>query len=242
MPYTISNDRKLHWLYKYVWRCNWRPENIYVSETKSLKYQQNIEGNSSFRISKCKHFLSSLAPLTRIFIDFLNVSVLSVILSFIMPYHCIGVYTCRSILRPENTYISEALAHISYIYMIFFLSVHLGVLPPPPIVKNWLRYCGRVPLPHPPLGVPLNNRYGFPHPLYWNHICTLCWRLFGARVDVNLNLIMHKKPVFSTQNSKKFPPFEGIPPPTPSPLVSNTLFNKTGSPLTPCTAIIYISS
>ena len=42
---------------------------MYVSETKYLKYQQNIGRNSSFRISKRKHFLSSLAPLARIFID-----------------------------------------------------------------------------------------------------------------------------------------------------------------------------
>ena len=41
-----------------------------VSETKYLKYQQNIEGNNSFRISKSKIFLSSRAPLARIFIDF----------------------------------------------------------------------------------------------------------------------------------------------------------------------------
>ena len=42
---------------------------------------------------------------------------------------------------------------------------------------------------------------------------------------------MHtQKTVFSTQNSKNFPPSEGIPPPTPSPLVTNTLFNKNGSP------------
>ena len=33
-----------------------RPENIYVSETKYLKYQQNIEGKCSFRKSKCKKF------------------------------------------------------------------------------------------------------------------------------------------------------------------------------------------
>ena len=53
-----------------------------------LKYQQNIEGNSSFRISKCKNFLSSLArPLSRIFIYFLNVSALSVILSFKEELH-----------------------------------------------------------------------------------------------------------------------------------------------------------
>ena len=70
----------------YVCMCNWRLENIYVSETKYLKYQQNIEGNSSLRIGKCNFFLSSLA---RIFIDFSQwSSVLSVILSFIVPYHC----------------------------------------------------------------------------------------------------------------------------------------------------------
>ena len=43
-----------------------RPENIYVSQTKYLKYQQNIEGNSSFRMGKFENFQSSLAPLTRI--------------------------------------------------------------------------------------------------------------------------------------------------------------------------------
>ena len=50
-------------------RCYLRPENECVSETKYLKYQQNIEGNSRFRIGKCENFLSSLAPLARIFID-----------------------------------------------------------------------------------------------------------------------------------------------------------------------------
>ena len=50
-----------------------------VSETKYLKYQQNIEGNSSFRMWKCDNFISSLAPLARIYyIHFLNVSVLLV--------------------------------------------------------------------------------------------------------------------------------------------------------------------
>ena len=182
---TISNDRKLHWLYKYVWRCNWRPENIYVSETKYLKYQQNIEGNSSFRISKCKNFLSSLAPLARIFIDFLNVSVLSVILSFIMPYHCIGCICMYMQMYFETwkwIYFRGArslrsLAHISYIYMPFFFCRYIWGScppPPPPVEKSWLRYCGRVPLPL----VPLNNRNGFPHPLYWNH--NTFGGLFGA--------------------------------------------------------------
>ena len=44
---------------------------IYVFETKYLKYQQNIEGNSSFRVWKCeKKNLCSLIPLSRIFTDF----------------------------------------------------------------------------------------------------------------------------------------------------------------------------
>ena len=46
--------------------------------TKYLMYQQNIERNSSFRMPKLQNFLSSLAPLARIYINFLNVSVLSV--------------------------------------------------------------------------------------------------------------------------------------------------------------------
>ena len=34
---------------------------INVSETKYLKYPQNIEGNGSFRMVKCGNYLSSLA-------------------------------------------------------------------------------------------------------------------------------------------------------------------------------------
>ena len=57
-------------------------------------------------------------------------------------------YVCRCILRHENNYICfggarslRSLAHINYMYMIFF-PVHLGGLPPPPppIPKSWLRY------------------------------------------------------------------------------------------------------
>ena len=54
-------------MYIYVCRCNLRPKNIYLSETKYLKSQQNIEGNSSLRMWKCENFLSSLALLARIF-------------------------------------------------------------------------------------------------------------------------------------------------------------------------------
>ena len=91
--------------------------------------------NSSFRISKCKFFLSSLAPLARIFFFLHNVSVLSVILSFIVPYHRIDCICMQMHFETWNTYISEALARAYklHIYMIFFfLSVNLGVLPPPP--------------------------------------------------------------------------------------------------------------
>ena len=38
-------------------------------------YQQNIERNSSLRMWKCQNFLSSLAPLARIHIHLINVSV-----------------------------------------------------------------------------------------------------------------------------------------------------------------------
>ena len=47
-------------------------------------------------------------------------------------------------LRPENTFISEALAiaHIGYISPDFFLllsGTFGGLAPPPPIAKSWLR-------------------------------------------------------------------------------------------------------
>ena len=44
------------------------PEIKYFSETKYLKYQQNIEGNSSIRMWKCENFKArSLAYITYIF-------------------------------------------------------------------------------------------------------------------------------------------------------------------------------
>ena len=61
--------------------------NIYDSETKYIKYRQNIEGNDSFRLRKCEIFLSSLAPLARIFIEFPQCYCFVGILSFIVPYH-----------------------------------------------------------------------------------------------------------------------------------------------------------
>ena len=38
------------------WLSFWRKSNKYVSETKYLKYQQNIEGNNSFRMWNAKIF------------------------------------------------------------------------------------------------------------------------------------------------------------------------------------------
>ena len=56
-----------------------RPENICVSEIKYQKYQQNIEGNSSLECENGKSFQarSLRARSHNLFIDFLNVSVLS---------------------------------------------------------------------------------------------------------------------------------------------------------------------
>ena len=52
----MSNKGKLHWLYiMYADVIIMRLENIYASETKYLKYQQNIE-NISFRMWNAKIF------------------------------------------------------------------------------------------------------------------------------------------------------------------------------------------
>ena len=86
-------------------------------------------------------------------------------------------------------------------------------------MDNTYRRVPSHPPPPPPLGVQyiiLNNRNGFPHPIPYTEIIYI-WRLFGARVDVHSNLIMHKKPVFSTQISKKSPPWEGPGNPLPHP-------------------------
>ena len=97
------------------------PEIKYVSETKYLKYQQNIEVNSNFRMWKCENFLSSLAPLARIYIvHFLNESVLSVYCRlYIASYHkwykesALSVYyVCRCYLRPENKCFWEKVSEV----------------------------------------------------------------------------------------------------------------------------------
>ena len=48
--------------------------NIYDSETKYIKYRQNIEGNDSFKLA-------------RIFIEFPQCYCFVGMLSFIVPYH-----------------------------------------------------------------------------------------------------------------------------------------------------------
>ena len=50
--------------------CNLRPENIYVSEIKYQKYQQNID-MKEIAVLDCETAKNS--ALARIFIDFLNV-------------------------------------------------------------------------------------------------------------------------------------------------------------------------
>ena len=59
-----------------------------------------------------------------LFIDFLNVSVLSdTVVYSAIPYEKIKAYM----------FLRRSLVHISYMYMIFFfMSVHLGACPPPP--------------------------------------------------------------------------------------------------------------
>ena len=85
---------------------------------------------------------------------------------------------------------------------------------------------GRVPLSHPPL---VSNTLYLTTETEIIYICI--WRLFGARVDVNLNLIMHKNlylvPKFPKSLHRGRGYRRGIPPPTPSPLVSNTLYLTT---------------
>ena len=70
-----------------------------------------------------------------LFIDFLNVSVLSYTVVYsTIPYEKIKAYM----------FLRRSLVHISYMYMIFlnFLCRYIwGLAPPPPIQKSWLRYC-----------------------------------------------------------------------------------------------------
>ena len=106
-----------------------------VSETKYLKYQQNIEGNSSFRMWKCENFLSSLAPLARIFIEFfLNFSVLSVYNVVYSAIPALIVYVCRCIFSHESIcfWSARSLRSLAQYMYIFFVGTFGGLAPPPP--------------------------------------------------------------------------------------------------------------
>ena len=54
----------------YVCRFNLRPKNMYVSEIKYQKYQQNIEGNSTLECENAKNSKLVRSTLARIFMDF----------------------------------------------------------------------------------------------------------------------------------------------------------------------------
>ena len=79
-------------MYFEIWKC--------VSEIKYQKYQQNIEGNSSFRMWKWE----KISKLARIIYIFLNVSVLSdTVVYSAIPYEKIKAYN----------YVFEALARLA---------------------------------------------------------------------------------------------------------------------------------
>ena len=63
------------------------PEIKYVSETKYLKYQQNIEGNSSIRMWKCEKFKLARSARSHILHTFSQCKCFVGILSFIASYH-----------------------------------------------------------------------------------------------------------------------------------------------------------
>ena len=75
----------------YVCKCNLRPENIYVSEIKYQKCQQNSEGNSTL---ECENAEKKISALARIFIDFSSMLVFCHILSFIVLYHILIKGNC----------------------------------------------------------------------------------------------------------------------------------------------------
>ena len=107
-----------------------RPENICVSEIKYQKYHRILK---EIAVLECENGKSSQARSLRarshnIFIDFLNVSVLSdTVVCSAIPYERIKAYT-----------VSEALARAYklHVYEFFFMSVHLGACSPPPIQKE----------------------------------------------------------------------------------------------------------
>ena len=112
-------------MYFETWKC--------VSEIKYQKYQQNIEGNSSFRMWKWE----KKSKLARIIYIFLNVSVLSdTVVYSAIPYEKIKAY--NYVLR--RSLASLARAYKLHVYY-FFMSVHLGACPPPPLIYQKAGYA-----------------------------------------------------------------------------------------------------
>ena len=128
---------------------------ILCSWDKVSEVPTNIEGNNSFRMWKCEKFLSSLASLARIYIDFLNVSVLLVCCCLYRhttrntrELHWLYMYTdvlwdLKMYMFLRRSLTSLARSRI-FMYTIFFLLSVWGFCPPPPIPKSWLRYCHRI--------------------------------------------------------------------------------------------------
>ena len=121
-----------------------RPENIYVSETKYLKYRQNIEGNNRFsnQIVKMRKFFSKLArsALSHIhrfssMLVFCRYTVVYSAIPQVIKGNCID-YVYRCILRPENIYLSEALARACELHVQYFVVGTFGVFPPPPPIPK----------------------------------------------------------------------------------------------------------
>ena len=72
-------------MYFETWKC--------ASEIKYQKYQQNIEGNSSFRMWKCENFQARSLRARSHNLDFLNVSILSdTVVYSAIPYEKIKAY------------------------------------------------------------------------------------------------------------------------------------------------------
>ena len=150
-----------------------------------------------------------------------------------MPFHCIGWIYMYSIYADVfgdlkmhifwgarspilymifflllSVHLGVSLAHIIHDFFLL-LSVHLGVLPPPPpIAKSWLRYCGRVTLPLVSNTLYLTTDHTVsPTPCILKSL--YIWRLFGARVDVNSNLIMKHKKLYLVPKFPKVPTVGG---------------------------------
>ena len=109
----------------YIWRCNLRPENICVSVIKYQKYTNRIL--KEIAVLECENGKSFRARSHNLFVDFLNVSVLSdTVVYSAIPYEKIKAYM----------FLRRSLVHISYMYMMFLCRYIWGLPPPPPHTKK----------------------------------------------------------------------------------------------------------